>query len=223
VRLEHVSFSYPARAGRVLDGLDLELAPGTTVALVGQSGAGKSTVAALLLGLLAPTGGRIRVGDVDLSACAIDAWRRQVAWVPQHPTLMRGTIADNIRLGHPSATQRMVRAAATSAGAHDFVRALPDGYATVVGDGARSLSPGERRRIGLARAFLRDAPLIILDEPTADLDEHSVAVVAAAVRRLQTGRTVLVIAHRREVIQSADRVVRLIDGGAVEERVREAA
>jgi ABC-type transport system involved in cytochrome bd biosynthesis fused ATPase/permease subunit len=93
----------------------------------------------------------------------------------------------------------------------------------VVGDGARSLSPGERRRIGLARAFLRDAPLVILDEPTADLDEHSVAVVAAAVRRLQAGRTVLVIAHRPEVVQSADRVVRLIDGGAAEARVREAA
>jgi ABC-type multidrug transport system fused ATPase/permease subunit len=223
VRLERVTFSYPARRGRVLDGLDLELAPGTTVALVGESGAGKSTVAALLLGLVAPTGGRIRVGDADLSASDIDAWRRQIAWVPQHPTLVRGTIADNIRLGHPSAAARMVREAAGRAGADEFVRALPDGYATVVGDGARSLSPGERRRIALARAFIRDAPLVILDEPTADLDEHSVALVAAAVQRLQAGRTVLVIAHRPEVIGSADRVVRLLDGVAVDERVREAA
>ena len=109
----------------------------------------------------------------------------------------------------------MVRDAAAGAGADGFIRTLPDGYATVVGDGARSLSPGERRRIGLARAFLRDAALVILDEPTADLDPHSVAVVAGAVRRLQTGRTVLVIAHRPELIQSADRVVRLVDGVAV--------
>ena len=223
VRLEHVSFSYPARPGPVLDGLDLELPPGETVALVGESGAGKSTVAALLLGMLEPTGGRILVGGVDLRSCEIDAWRRQIAWVPQQPTLLRGTIADNIRLANPGASDRMVRDAAAGAGADGFIRRLPDGYATVVGDGARSLSPGERRRIGLARAFLRDAALVILDEPTADLDPHSVAVVAGAVRRLQTGRSVLVIAHRPELIQSADRVVRLVDGVAVAAAVMEAA
>jgi ABC-type multidrug transport system fused ATPase/permease subunit len=136
--------------------------------------------------------------------------------VPQQPTLLRGTIADNIRLANPRASDRMVRDAAAGAGADGFIRRLPDGYATVVGDGARPLSPGERRRIGLARAFLRDAALVILDEPTADLDPHSMAVVAGAVRRLRTGRSVLVIAHRPELIQSADRVVRLIDGVAVE-------
>jgi ATP-binding cassette, subfamily C, bacterial CydD len=216
VRLEHVSFSYPARPGPVLDGLDLELPPGETVALVGESGAGKSTVAALLFGMLEPTGGRILVGGVDLRSCEIDAWRRQIAWVPQQPTLLRGTIADNIRLADPLASDRLVRDAAAGAGADGFIRNLPDGYATVVGDGARPLSPGERRRIGLARAFLRDAALVILDEPTADLDPHSVAVVAGAVRRLRTGRSVLVIAHRPELIQSADRVVRLVDGVAVE-------
>ena len=104
-----------------------------------------------------------------------------------------------------------------------FGAALPDGYATVVGDGARALSPGERRRIGLARAFLRDAPLVILDEPTADLDAQSVAVVAAAVRRLQTGRTVLLIAHRAELVRNADRVVHLVDGVAVAEPARTVA
>ena len=223
VRFERVSFSYPARSGPVLDGLDLELRPGETVALVGESGAGKSSVAALLLGMLAPTGGRIRVGGVDLGSSRIDAWRRRIAWVPQHPTLLRGTIADNIRLGEPGAPDRLVRDAAARAGADGFIRALPAGYATVVGDGARALSPGERRRIGLARAFLRDAPLVILDEPTADLDPDSVAVVAGAVRRLQAGRTVLLIAHRPELIDGADRIVRLADGVAVAELVGEAA
>ena len=223
VRLEQVSFAYPSRAVPVLDGFDLELSPGEVVALVGESGAGKSTVAALLLGLLSPTGGRILVGDFDLSECRLEEWRRLVAWVPQHPTLFRASIADNIRLGDPEASPEAVRAAAALAGADEFISALPDGYDTLVGDGQRTLSPGERRRIGLARAFVRDAPLVILDEPTADLDPRSVSIVAGAVRRLQTGRTMLVIAHRPELVQSADRVARVIDGAAVSEPVRSAA
>ena len=223
IRFEQVSFSYPARSGVVLDGLDLELSPGETVALVGESGAGKSTVAALLLGMLEPTGGRIRAGGVDLRSCRIDEWRRQIAWVPQHPTLLRGTVADNIRLGNPNASEPMVRDAADRAGADEFIRALPNGYGTLVGDGARPVSPGERRRLGLARAFIRDAPLVILDEPTADLDGDSVAVVACAVRRLRAGRTVLLIAHRPELVDSADRVVQLVAGTAVDVAVKEAA
>ena len=223
VRLERVSFSYPTRPVPVLDGFDLELSPGEFVAVVGESGAGKSTVAALLLGMLSPTSGRITVGDVDLSECRLDAWRRLVAWVPQHPTLFRASVVDNIRLGYPEAPPDAVRAAAVLAGADEFISGLPDGYDTVVGDGERSLSPGERRRIGLARAFVRDAPLVILDEPTADLDPRSVSVVAGAVRRLRAGRTMLVIAHRPELVQSADRVVRVIDGAAVPEPARSAA
>jgi ATP-binding cassette, subfamily C, bacterial CydD len=207
----------------VLDGLELQLAPGEAVALVGESGAGKSTVAGLLLGLLAPTAGTVTVGGVDLAACQVDAWRRLIAWVPQHPALLRATVADNIRLADPTATAEMVREAAARAGADQYISALPDGYATMIGGGGRGLSPGERRRIGLARAFLRDAPLVILDEPTADLDPASVALVAAAVRRLQAGRTVLLIAHRPELVQYADRVVRLVDGVAVMQAERQAA
>jgi ABC-type multidrug transport system fused ATPase/permease subunit len=207
----------------VLDGLDLELAPGEAVALVGESGAGKSTAGALLLGLLEPGSGRISVGGVDLSTCDIEAWRRLTAWVPQHPTLLRGTVADNIRLGDPAASDARVRDAAALAGAHGFITELPDGYATLVGDGQRSLSPGERRRIGLARAFLRDAPLVILDEPTADLDPYSVAIVSAAVDRLRRGRTMLLIAHRPELVRHADRVVHLVDGRAALSLDRRAA
>ncbi len=222
VRLEHVAFSYPTRPGLVLDGLDLELAPGETVALVGESGAGKSTVAALLLGFLEPTAGRVTVGGVDLGGCRVDEWRALVAWVPQHPTLLRGSVADNIRLGRP-ASARAVRAAAGLAGVDRFVAGLPNAYDTVVGDGGRPLSPGERRRIGLARAFLGDAPLVVLDEPTADLDPASVEHVSRAVRRLSAGRTVLLIAHRPELVAHADRIVRLEDGAALAVPTRWAA
>jgi thiol reductant ABC exporter CydD subunit len=223
VRLERVSFAYPSRAGLVLDGLDLELRPGEVVALVGESGAGKSTAAALLLGLLAPTAGRITVGGADLARCDIEAWRRQVAWVPQRPALVRGSIADNIRLGRPSACEHDVSRAAVMAGADRFIGALAAGYETMVGDGGRPLSPGERRRVGLARAALRDAPLVILDEPTADLDPASVAVVAQAVERLAAGRTLLVIAHRDEVVERADRVIRLAGGAVHAQETRRAA
>jgi thiol reductant ABC exporter CydD subunit len=223
VRLDEVSFAYPARAAPVLDRLNLELAPGEAVALVGESGAGKSTVAALLLGLLEPTSGRISVGAVDLRSCQMDAWRRRLAWVPQHPTLLRGTVADNIRVGDPRADESRVIEAAARAGAHEFIDALPDGYFTLVGDGGRSLSPGERRRIGLARAFLRDAPLVILDEPTADLDPHNVSVVSQAVWQLRRERTMLLIAHRPELVRHADRVVRLVGGAALDESHERAA
>ena len=215
VRLERVSFAYPARRGFVLDELDLELAPTETVALVGASGAGKSTVAALLLGLLSPSGGRISVGGVDLADCDPVSWRRRLAWVPQRPSMLRGTVADNIRIGDPSASDARVREAAELAGAHTFAQALPGGYETVVGDGGRPLSAGESRRIALARAFLRDAPLVLLDEPTADLDPASAELVAQAIDRLRAGRTMLLIAHRPELARRADRLVRLERGQAL--------
>jgi ABC-type transport system involved in cytochrome bd biosynthesis fused ATPase/permease subunit len=216
VRLESVSFAYPSRPGLVLEGLDLELQPGETVALVGPSGAGKTTVANLLLRFAEPSGGRITVGAFDLAACRADLWRKLVAWVPQRPTIFRGTVADNIRLGNATASDLAVRDAAVLAGADRFVEALPWGYETVVGDGGRPLSAGERRRIALARAFVRNAPLVILDEPTADLDRTSAEVVAEAVERLRSGRTVLLIAHRPELVAHADRVVAL-GGTAVRE------
>jgi thiol reductant ABC exporter CydD subunit len=212
VWMRGVSFSYPARPGMVLDGFDLELCPGETVALVGESGAGKSTVAALLLALAEPSAGRIGVGEVDLVGRAAGAWRRQLAWVPQRPTLLRGTVAQNIRLADPTASQARTREAAALAGADAFIGALPRGYETFVGDGGRPLSAGERRRIALARAFLRDAALVILDEPTADLDPDSAEAIGAAIERLCAERTVLLIAHRPELAHMADRVLVLRDG-----------
>jgi ATP-binding cassette, subfamily C, bacterial CydD len=209
VRLQGVSYSYPSRAGLVLDGLELELPPGETVALVGESGAGKSTVASLLLRLADPTAGRVTVGDVDLAACRPEEWRRCVAWLPQRPMLFRGSVADNIRLGDGAASSERVREAARLAGADAFVLALPEGYDTIVGDGGRPLSAGQLQRIALARTFIRDAPLVILDEPTANLDGESAELVADAVERLREGRTVLLIAHRSELVRHADRVVTL--------------
>jgi thiol reductant ABC exporter CydD subunit len=209
---EGVSFAYPLRDGDVLSAVDLELGPGETVALVGASGAGKSTLVSLLLGFAQPGAGRILVGDVDLADVDPHAWRRRIAYVPQRPTLFHGTVADNIRLGDPGADDDAVRRAAEDAGAHEFVSALPQGYDTLVGEAERQLSTGERRRIALARAFLRDAPLVLLDEPTADLDAARVSLVSAAIERLGAGRTVLLVAHRPEVASQADRVVRLANG-----------
>jgi thiol reductant ABC exporter CydD subunit len=209
---ERVSFTYPLRDGDVLAGIDLELRPGETVALVGASGTGKSTLVSLLLGFAQPGEGRILVGGVDLAEVDPAAWRRRIAYVPQRPTLFHGTVADNIRLGDPGADTEAVRRAAELAGAHEFVSALPQRYETLVGEAERQLSTGERRRIALARAFLRDAPLVLLDEPTADLDPARVALVSAAVERLRPGRTVLLVAHRPEVASLADRIVRLTNG-----------
>jgi len=212
IRLAHVSFRYASREVDVLRGLELELGAGEMLALTGPSGAGKTTLLALLLRFVEPTGGRILVGEHDLADLDAREWRRRLAYVPQRPTLFRGTVAENIKLGAPAADDDHIREAAALAGAQAFVERLPSGFDTVVGEGGRSLSTGERRRIALARAFARDAPLVLLDEPTADLDSESVDVVADAVERLRVGRTLVVVAHRPELARRADRIVRLDRG-----------
>ncbi|MBM2622962.1 thiol reductant ABC exporter subunit CydD [Actinoplanes sp. LDG1-06] len=180
--------------------------PGEIVALTGPSGCGKSTVLNLVLGFVRPSTGRVAVDGIDLSTVDLAAWRAQIAWVPQRPHLFAGTIHENIALGS-SATAVAVAAAAAAAGASGFIEELPDGYATRLGDNGVGLSAGQRQRIALARAFLRDAPLILLDEPTANLDRETAASVMAAIRRLAVGRTVLIAAHRPELIALADRIV----------------
>jgi len=223
VRFRAVSFEYPARPGLVLDGLELSLEPAETLALLGASGAGKSTVAALLLGLAEASAGRIEIGGVDLAVCDLAAWRSRLAWVPQHPTLFRGTVAENVRLGRPESSDAEVRDAARRAGADRFVERLPLRYDTLLGDGGRQVSAGERRRIALARALVRRADLLVLDEPTADLDPESVELVGDAIEELRGEATILLIAHRPELAQLADRAVELRDGRVHEVRERTAA
>ena len=214
--LEDVGYEYPAREGAALEHLDLELAPGEITALVGASGAGKSTVARLLMRLADPTEGHVRCGGVDLRDVDPESWRAQIAWVPQRPRLFAGTIAENIRLGDADASEERVRSAARAAGALAFAEQLPDGLQTHVGDGGRRLSAGQRRRIALARALLRDARLLILDEPTADLDEDSAARIAETLARAAPGRTTLLIVHHPLLAEHADHVVRLERGGRVD-------
>jgi ABC-type transport system involved in cytochrome bd biosynthesis fused ATPase/permease subunit len=206
IRLEGVDFTYPARHNLVLDGVDLELRPGELLALVGPSGVGKSTVAALLLRLVEPTSGRITVGGRDLRDVDVDRWRAGLAWLPQRPHIFAGSVAQNIRIADPSASDDRLLAAVAAAGAA-FVHALQQGIDTRIGDGGRPLSAGETRRIGLARALLRDAPLLILDEPTAHLDRESAWSVAASVRQIARGKTTLLITHDEALARLADRAV----------------
>ena len=212
LRFEAVSFAYPDRPAPVLSGLELELEPGRTTALVGLSGVGKSTVAALALRLADPTAGRVSCGGRDLRELAPDAWRERVAWVPQRTRLFAGTIAQNIALAVPAAARERISAAAHAAGLQELLGELPDGLETRVGEGGRGLSAGQAQRVGLARAFLRDASLVVLDEPTAHLDADTAAAVGDAIARLAEGRTTLLIAHDARLAARAECAVRL-DGG----------
>jgi ATP-binding cassette, subfamily C, bacterial CydD len=212
IRLERVSVRHPGRVVPALDRVDLELEAGETVALVGPSGAGKSTIASLLLGLTEPTEGRVLVDGLDVAVLEPRAWRRQLAWLPQRPSLLRGTVAENIALGEPHAGLGRIREAARLAGADDFVRSLPDAYETVVGEGGRPLSAGQARRLALARVFLRDAPFVVLDEPTAHLDGEGAAGVAAGIESRRGRCTMLLITHRLELAAGCDRIVGVEQG-----------
>ncbi|MFZ0789233.1 MAG: thiol reductant ABC exporter subunit CydD [Chromatiaceae bacterium] len=215
IQLRDVAFSYPGNR-RALNRVTLEIRPGERLALVGPSGSGKSTVVKLLLGFVQPDLGELLVGDTPLRGLDIEDWRRHLAWVPQTPRLFHGSLLANIRLGRPDATMDQVREAARLARADAFIDRLPEGYETQVGEGGQGLSGGEIRRIALARAFLRDTPLVILDEATASLDPRSEQEVAAGIESLAQGRTLLVIAHRLKTVRSADRVL-VLNAGRIEE------
>ncbi len=217
IYFDNVSVTYPGRSVAALNDISLTIEPGQTVALIGSSGAGKSTLTTLLLRFIEPGTGMIRVGGEDLMALDPRLWREQIAWVPQSPALFQGTIAENIRLARPDASIDDVFSAARLARMHDFIAGLPAGYDTQVGERGLRLSGGQAQRLALARAFLKDAPLLILDEPTAHLDLQTEAELQAATRALMHGRTVLVIAHRQQTVETADRIVRLENGRIMED------
>jgi ATP-binding cassette, subfamily C, bacterial CydD len=215
IRLDGVGFAYRPDQP-VLRGIDFAIARGERVALVGPSGSGKTTIARLLLGFGTPNEGRITADGLDLRDLASGDWFARVAWMPQTPTLFHGTIRDNIRLGLPDADDAAVRRAAAAANAAGFIERLPQGYDTVVGDRGQGLSGGEIRRVALARVFLKDADLVVLDEACASLDTATAALVSESIERLSRDRAVLIIAHRLENTVTADRIIVLDQGRIVE-------
>ncbi|MEU9560990.1 thiol reductant ABC exporter subunit CydD [Streptomyces sp. NPDC048161] len=209
LELESVTVRHEGRTEPSLDRASLVVDEGETVALVGPSGVGKSTLLDVVLGFTAPDEGRVRIGGVDLATLAPERWRERIAWVPQRPYLFAGTIAENVRLARPDADDGAVTTALRDAGACDFVAELPDGVRTLIGEDGAGLSAGQRQRLALARAFLADRPVLLLDEPTASLDGETEAGIVEAVRRLAVGRTVLLVVHRPALLPVADRVVTL--------------
>ncbi len=195
-----------------MHGFNLTIKPGEKLALVGQSGAGKSTVAKLLLRFNEPQSGEIKIGEVALSHIPAAAWREQVAWVPQNPYLFNTTVEENIRLGRPEASEAEIIEAAKQAQAHEFIMALPQGYKTVIGERGSRLSGGQAQRLSLARAFLKNSPLLVLDEPTSNLDPETETAVITSLEKFCRDKTVLLISHRLNTVIRADRIVVLANG-----------
>ncbi len=209
IRLDQVTVAYPSRDRPALGPLSLTIDPGELIMLIGPSGVGKTTVLRLLLQFIEPAAGTARVSGTDLAAISADAWRAQIAWVPQHPRLFGGSVADNIALGQPGATRAAIEDAARLAGAAVFIEALPHGYDTPLGERATRLSSGQRQQLALARAFLRDAPLLLLDEPTAHLAPAAAAMIDGVIRGPMADRTIIVATHRYPASAGASRVINL--------------
>lgn len=215
IEYDDVSLRYPGRQESALDGVSMVFEPGGRYTLVGPSGAGKSSMMALLLGFVSPTGGRILVDGRDSRTVEPGQWRQLVSWVPQRAHVFARTVRENIALGDPDARIDDVRQAAELAGAHAFIRDLPDGYHTLLGERGLRLSAGQRQRLALARAFHRPAPVVVLDEPTAHLDVDNAQAMRAAVNRLSADRTVLVISHERFWTRGDDTTVVRLDAGRI--------
>jgi thiol reductant ABC exporter CydD subunit len=221
VRFENVCFAYDGGERPALDGLSFEIWPGETVALVGASGAGKSSVVNLLFRFFDPQEGQIYLSGSRLSDLSLDWLREQLAVVAQDTYLLYGTVADNLRLAQPDATRAEMEAAARAANVHDFIAALLDGYETQVGERGLTLSGGQAQRIAIARALLKDAPIVILDEATSHVDAENEAIIQEALERLTEHKTVLIIAHRLSTVRRADRILVLDEGRVVEEGTHE--
>jgi ABC-type multidrug transport system fused ATPase/permease subunit len=211
-----LGFSYPGRQHTLTD-ISFDVRPGERVAVVGHTGAGKSTLMSLLIRFYDPQQGRIEIDGIDIRDLSLDSLRHQVSVVLQEPLLFSGTIADNIRYGKLDASPEQVVAAARAANAHDFIDGLPDGYETRLGERGSKISGGERQRICVARAFLKDAPILILDEPTSSIDSKTEAVVLDALDELMEGRTSFIIAHRLSTVRHADQIL-VMSGGRIVER-----
>ena len=222
VQFDGVRFDYGSGRGDVLDGMSFELKPGETVALVGSSGVGKTTCANLMMRFWDTDAGAIRIGGCDVRDLPIDTLRQKVALVPQDVYLFNGTFADNIRLGNPDASQAELEEAARLAQAHDFITAMPQGYDTPCGERGLRLSGGQRQRIAIARALLRDAPVLVMDEAASNLDRENEIALQAALREIRGRRTLLIIAHRPSTIRGADRIIVLEKGRIVEQGTHEA-
>jgi thiol reductant ABC exporter CydD subunit len=207
--LRDVEYTYPGRSRPALAGVSLTVRPGEVVALAGPTGCGKSTVLALLLGLLEPDRGAVLAGDAAIATLERRAWHARLAWLPQRPHLFRATVFENVRVGQAGAGEAEVRRALDAAELGEVVDALPQGLETVLGEGGFGLSAGERQRLALARVLLRDAPLLLLDEPTAGLDGDTERELLVTVRHLLQGRTAVVVAHRPALLEMCDRVVQL--------------
>ena len=212
IRFQDVSFSFPGEPRPALNALSFNMTNNSLTALVGPSGAGKTTISQLLMGFLQPTQGAILVDDAPLSRFDPDEWKKQIAWVPQNPHLFHRTIRENILLARPSATEQEMTQAAQSVRLHEFVLSLPDGYDTQIGEQGARLSGGQAQRIALARAFLKNAPLLILDEPTANLDPILEQEIQSVINTLTRNRTTLMIAHRLTTVREADQIIVLSNG-----------
>jgi ATP-binding cassette subfamily B protein len=223
VRFESVSFAYPSRPDRqALDAVSLAVKPGETVAFVGPSGAGKTTVMQMIQRFYDPQEGAIKLDGVDLREMQREDFRSQIAVVPQDPVIFSGSARDNIRFGRPEASDAEVEAAAKAAAAHEFIEALSEGYDTKLGERGVMLSGGQKQRVAIARAILRDAPVLLLDEATSALDAESERAVQEAVEHLSKNRTTLIVAHRLATVKKADRIVVMQDGAVVAEGTHDA-